>query len=82
MPHFQTKCSFCKKEFIAYQRPNRPHQKDWYCCLEHYRMSGHSRGRPTKELKKRIGTYDRERQELKNVQIKQFGKNTIHDSTI
>jgi len=74
MPYFKTKCSKCQKEFIAYQRPNRPHQKDWYCCLEHYRISGNPRGKITKEFKKRIGTYDKERQELKILQIKQYGK--------
>jgi len=81
MPYFTANCDYCGKKFTAYQRPNRPHQKRWYCCLKHYYICGYSRFNVTKEFKKERGIYDRERQKMKKTQIKQFGKKAIQESS-
>jgi len=75
MPRFTAKCSYCGEEFPAYQRPNRPKQKKWYCCLEHYFISGNKRGggATCKKLQER-GYYIREREKNKLKQIQLYGK--------
>ncbi len=78
MPKIKVTCEFCGKEFQTYSRPNRPKQKDWYCCAEHYFLSGNRRGggKTLKELKKR-GYYIEQRQWYKLKQIQSYGKKGV-----
>ncbi|MCD6429191.1 hypothetical protein J7L09_00675 [bacterium] len=75
-------CPYCGRKFLAWHRSNRPNQKYFFCCREHYFKSmkklykGIPRGGAwTKEDFKRAGTlYPKKRQELKRLQIEEYGR--------
>ena len=77
MPYFNIKCSYCGKLLRAYQRPNRPKQKKWYCNTDHYYKSGDQGGNTNRDNWINAGTYIRKRQDMKNTQIKEYGKKRV-----
>ena len=81
MPYINTTCGFCGKPLKAYQRPNRPKQKKWYCNKYHHLKSGDIWGNTTRKNLIKSGAYIKKRNEIKRKQISEYGKKSIDNPT-